>query len=169
MIHQYDKLTTLRSNSFTIDEMKKHIQPLVFTRSLCCVLLLAGLLLFSGCSEGKTDVSHEGHDATESPALTIKTDQMPDELAKGEEVFNNNCARCHGEQGSGTNQGPALVHKIYEPNHHADFAFQRAAAQGVRAHHWKFGNMPKIESVTPEDVTEIIRYIRWLQQQAGIF
>ncbi len=40
---------------------------------------------------------------------------------------------------------PRLVHKIYEPNHHADFAFQRAAAQGVKAHHWKFGNMPKIE------------------------
>ncbi|GJL61482.1 MAG: hypothetical protein NPIRA04_01360 [Nitrospirales bacterium] len=127
------------------------------------------LFLFSGCSEAKTDVSHEGHDASESPAVMIKTDQMPTELTKGEDLFNDNCARCHGPQGSGTNQGPALVHKIYEPNHHADFAFQRAAAQGVRAHHWKFGNMPKIESVTPEDVTEIIRYIRWLQQQAGIF
>ena len=55
----------------------------------------------------------------------------------------------------GTQQGPPLVHKIYEPSHHADFAFQRAAAQGVRAHHWKFGNMPKIESVTPDDVTHL--------------
>ena len=94
---------------------------------------------------------------------------MPPELTKGEELFNNNCARCHGQQGSGTDHGPPLVHKIYEPSHHADFAFQRAAAQGVRAHHWKFGNMPKIEGVTPPDVTEIIRYVRWLQQQAGIF
>jgi hypothetical protein len=61
------------------------------------------------------------------------------------------------------------VHKIYEPNHHADFAFQRAAAQGVKAHHWKFGDMPKIDGVTADDVTQIIGYIRRLQRQAGIF
>jgi hypothetical protein len=48
-------------------------------------------------------------------------------------------------------------------------AFQRAAAQGVRAHHWKFGNMPNIDGVVPEDVSQIIAYIRWLQRQAGIF
>jgi mono/diheme cytochrome c family protein len=93
----------------------------------------------------------------------------PNELKAGEAKFNANCARCHGERGVGTQQGPPLVHKIYEPNHHADVAFQRAAAMGVRAHHWQFGNMPKIEGVTPADVTEIIGYIRWLQKQAGIF
>jgi hypothetical protein len=48
-------------------------------------------------------------------------------------------------------------------------AFQRAAAKGVRAHHWKFGNMPKIDGVKPDEVTQIIGYIRWLQRQAGIF
>jgi hypothetical protein len=48
-------------------------------------------------------------------------------------------------------------------------AFQRAAAQGVRAHHWEFGNMPKIESVTPADVDQITQYVRWLQKQAGVY
>ena len=62
--------------------------------------------------------------------------------------FTANCAACHGSRGVGTKQGPPLVHKIYEPNHHADVAFQRAAENGVRAHHWEFGNMPKIEGVT---------------------
>ncbi len=94
---------------------------------------------------------------------------LPKDLENGEGLFNNNCARCHGERGSGTTQGPPLVHKIYEPSHHADFAFQRAAAQGVRAHHWKFGNMPKVEGIAEEEVAEVIRYVRWLQQQAGIF
>jgi hypothetical protein len=61
------------------------------------------------------------------------------------------------------------VHKIYESNHHGDAAFQRAAAQGVRAHHWNFGDMPKITSVTPADVDDIVKYIRTLQHQAGIF
>jgi mono/diheme cytochrome c family protein len=94
---------------------------------------------------------------------------VPEEFKMGEEQFNTNCSRCHGLEGKGTDQGPPLVHKIYEPNHHGDFAFQRAAAQGVRAHHWNFGNMPKIDGVTPEDVTEIITYVRWLQRQAGIY
>jgi mono/diheme cytochrome c family protein len=93
----------------------------------------------------------------------------PPELQAGEAKFNANCSACHGPQGTGSQQGPPLVHKIYEPNHHGDTAFQRAATFGVKAHHWEFGNMPKIESVTPTDVDQITQYVRWLQQQAGIF
>jgi hypothetical protein len=29
--------------------------------------------------------------------------------------------------------------------------------------------MPKIEGVSPDDVDQIVRYIRWLQRQAGIY
>ena len=94
---------------------------------------------------------------------------VPAEFKKGEAAFNVNCARCHGERGMGTAQGPPLVHKIYEPNHHGDAAFQRAAAMGVRAHHWQFGDMPKISTVTAAEVDDIIKYARWLQRQAGIF
>jgi mono/diheme cytochrome c family protein len=93
----------------------------------------------------------------------------PADVQVGEAKFNANCAACHGVRAGGTKQGPPLVHKIYEPNHHADVAFQRAAANGVRAHHWEFGNMPKIEGVTVEDVDHIIRYVRWLQREAGIY
>jgi mono/diheme cytochrome c family protein len=94
---------------------------------------------------------------------------VPAEFKQGEAAFNVNCARCHGERGTGTSQGPPFVHKIYEPNHHGDAAFQRAAAMGVRAHHWQFGDMPKISTVTPAEVDEIIKYVRWLQRQAGIY
>jgi len=93
---------------------------------------------------------------------------VPPELKAGEAKFNANCSACHGPQGTGTQQGPPLVHKIYEPNHHGDAAFLRAAEFGVKAHHWEFGNMPKIDAVTPGDVEQITRYVRWLQQQAGI-
>jgi mono/diheme cytochrome c family protein len=92
----------------------------------------------------------------------------PAEFQLGETKFSAHCAACHGPRAVGTAQGPPLVHKIYEPSHHADVAFQRAALNGVRAHHWDFGNMPKIEGVSPEDVDQIIKYIRWLQRQAGI-
>jgi mono/diheme cytochrome c family protein len=106
--------------------------------------------------------------ATNQPAQTAGP-AAPSDVQPGEAKFNAHCAACHGIRASGTNQGPPLVHKIYEPNHHADPAFQRAAANGVRAHHWEFGNMPKIDGVTPEDVDQITRYVRWLQKQAGIF
>ena len=93
---------------------------------------------------------------------------VPAELQTGEAKFNAHCAACHGPQATGTQQGPPLVHKIYEPNHHGDAAFLRAAEFGVKAHHWEFGNMPKIEAVSSADVEQIIQYVRWLQRQAGI-
>ena len=140
-------------------------------RNAIGLCVLSGCLaLFFGCSEPATEVSHEDHEATMSSSpVTEHQVAVPTQFVPGETLFDTHCARCHGAQGSGTKQGPPLVHKIYEPSHHADFAFQRAAAQGVRAHHWKFGDMPKIDAVTPEDVSLIIQYIRWLQQQAGIF
>ncbi len=124
-------------------------------------------LILIGCTENETTA--QGSSPTERAPAVVVQQSIPPELSEGETKFNSFCQPCHGPQGQGTNQGPPLVHKIYEPSHHADMAFQRAAAHGVRAHHWKFGNMPKIEGATPEDVTKIIGYIRWLQRQAGIF
>ncbi len=95
--------------------------------------------------------------------------KVPPALAKGEALFNTNCSVCHGIGARGTTQGPPFLDKVYEPNHHADTAFYLAAEMGVRAHHWKFGDMPKIPGVTRDDLTQIIAYIRWLQKQAGIF
>lgn len=102
------------------------------------------------------------------PTQAVERGPVPTEFQAGETTFNTNCAACHGKQAAGTDHGPPLVHKVYEPNHHGDQAFQLAAANGVRAHHWQFGNMPKIESVTPGDVDQIVKYVRWLQRQAGI-
>jgi mono/diheme cytochrome c family protein len=131
--------------------------------------LSLSLLMVLSCSEASQEGGSKSQTGTVGAAEDISSQAVPEELKTGEEKFNSFCSRCHGLQGKGTNHGPPLVHKIYEPNHHGDFAFQRAAAQGVRAHHWKFGNMPKIDGVTPEDVNEIIQYVRWLQRQAGIF
>ena len=87
----------------------------------------------------------------------------------GKRAFDATCAACHGANAAGQDGvAPPLVHKIYEPSHHGDDAFQRAAASGVRAHHWRFGNMPPVEGVTRGDVTMIIAYIRELQRANGI-
>lgn len=87
----------------------------------------------------------------------------------GRTIFNSSCKTCHGPNGEGqAGVAPPLIHKIYEPNHHGDEAFQRAVAQGVRSHHWRFGNMPPIEGLTRGDVKMILSYIRQLQIANGI-
>jgi mono/diheme cytochrome c family protein len=117
---------------------------------------LAALTLLAGC---------ESRPAVRSD---FEPGPAPAELAEGERLFNENCARCHGTLAAGSDAGPPLVHRVYEPSHHADVAFQRAVALGVPAHHWSFGNMPPIPGVDQPAVERIIGYVRWLQRQAGI-
>ena len=119
---------------------------------------LLGLVLLAACDSTQP---------TQPPQATA-SGPVPTEFQTGETTFNANCSICHGKQAAGTDHGPPLVHKVYEPNHHGDEAFKRAAANGVKAHHWEFGNMPKIDAVTPADVDQIVKYVRWLQRQAGI-
>lgn len=87
----------------------------------------------------------------------------------GERAFTTFCAACHGSNAAGLEGiAPPLVHRIYHPAHHSDEAFHIAARNGVRAHHWRFGNMPPIEGVTRAEVTTIIAFVRALQRANGI-
>ena len=90
-------------------------------------------------------------------------------LAKGRTLFLQNCMQCHGRGAQGSDKGPPLVHRFYEPNHHGDIAFYLAVERGVRQHHWSFGDMKPLPKVKREDVTLIVRYVRGLQKKAGIF
>ncbi|WP_298562227.1 cytochrome c [uncultured Aliiroseovarius sp.] len=108
--------------------------------------------------------------AAGAPMVTV---QLPAELSAkavmGKRAFDAVCADCHGTDAAGQ-QGiaPPLVHKIYEPSHHADMAFVLAAQRGVTAHHWGFGNMPPVDGLTRADVANIIAYVRELQRENGI-
>jgi cytochrome c553 len=87
--------------------------------------------------------------------------RLPAELSPeaqiGKRGFEAKCAACHGENAAGQNGvAPPLVHKIYEPNHHSDASFMLAAKNGVRSHHWNFGNMPPVEGLTQADVRYIV-------------
>jgi|TARA_R110000787_G_scaffold31181_7_gene82973 cytochrome c len=87
----------------------------------------------------------------------------------GKTTYEAVCSACHGPNGQGRKDiAPPLIHKIYEPGHHGDMAFVLAAKNGVRAHHWDFGNMPAVEGVTQADVLNVVAYIRRLQQENGI-
>ena len=88
--------------------------------------------------------------------------------AQGEPLFNQHCAGCHGKQAKGSNQGPPLIHKVYESSHHGDLSFYRAVKSGVQRHHWQFGNMAPVSGVTAEQTAHIIAYVRREQRKVGI-
>jgi hypothetical protein len=69
---------------------------------------------------------------------------------------------------AGSAVGPTLVHRVYQPGHHADVAFELAVRRGVPAHHWRFGDMPPQPAVAPTEIAQITRYVRELQRANGI-
>ena len=140
-----------------------------------------GLALLSGCSEPTNDVTgaQDRSASAPTPAVPEGTDapraefRIPPEdfqavPARGADLFAAHCASCHGTGALGSDQGPPLIHRIYEPSHHSDLAFYRAVALGVHQHHWDFGAMPPIPGVSGEDAAHIIAWIRREQRAAGI-
>ena len=104
-----------------------------------------------------------------APLVTVIVPDLSAAARRGETLYQQNCATCHGDNAAGRDGiGPPLVHKIYEPGHHADGAFYLAAQQGVRAHHWPFGDMPPVAGIALEDVEPIVAYVRELQRANGI-
>lgn len=117
------------------------------------VVALASGLALAGC----------GAAAGDDPSSAA-----PGDPSRGEQLFAANCAECHGDQALGTDQGPPLVHEYYVPSHHADESFQLAVQRGVAPHHWSFGAMPRVEGVEPDEVADIVAYVRGLQREAGL-
>ena len=128
---------------------------------LAAGISLAGYLYFGGFD-----------DATGSgpPIVSVSVPETLSARAQlGRKTYDANCAACHGGNASGQEGvAPPLVHIIYEPGHHGDESFQRAVARGVRAHHWRFGDMLPVAGLTRRDVAAIVAYIRELQRANGI-
>ncbi|WP_026481093.1 cytochrome c [Ahrensia sp. 13_GOM-1096m] len=104
-----------------------------------------------------------------APLANVNVPELSAVAETGQIAFEANCASCHGVNAAGQDGvAPPLVHKIYEPNHHGDASFLLAVKNGVRAHHWRFGNMPQIKSVEDEEVAQIVAYVRELQRANGI-
>lgn len=89
------------------------------------------------------------------------------DAAAGETLYQANCASCHGSDLRGTDRGPSHLSVVYEPSHHGDAAFLLAVRQGVREHHWDFGDMPPIDGLGDDDVAAITAYVRTVQEREG--
>ena len=126
------------------------------------------VVLLAGCSGGEED-SYSAADTSGAQTVPVEVPDLSDVASEGAELFTANCSECHGPTAGGSSQGPPLVHKIYEPGHHADFSFVRAVEVGSPQHHWNFGDMEPVPGLSPEDLDKVICYVRELQYANGIF
>ncbi|MFY0660006.1 MAG: cytochrome c [Shimia sp.] len=144
-------------------------KPLV----LAGVVLALGAVTFAALQFQPTPAQPVASPETTATTAMVAVTQPAahSELAQmGKRAFEATCAACHGENAAGQDGvAPPLVHKIYEPGHHSDMAFFMAVDNGVRAHHWAFGNMPPVAGLTKGDVKAIVAYVRELQRENGIF
>ncbi|AGA32779.1 cytochrome c [Thioalkalivibrio nitratireducens DSM 14787] len=141
---------------------------------------IVSIALLAGCSDPGTpgtDTAAAPEPQAQAPTGTppaqrtefrIPPETFEPDPAAGFSLFATHCAACHGPEALGTDQGPPLIHRIYEPSHHSDLAFYRAIALGVHQHHWEFGDMPPVPGVTGEGAAHIIAWIRTEQRAAGI-
>lgn len=88
--------------------------------------------------------------------------------ANGAAVYEQSCASCHGSDLRGTDRGPSHLSQVYEPGHHPDVAFRAAIAEGARAHHWRFGDMPPVGGLDDAEVAAVIAFIREQQELHGL-
>ena len=141
--------------------------------SLLAVAIAAALAVGLWWGGGDTELTASETTETLPAGAAMIEVAVPETLSEnakiGKAAFEAKCAVCHGVNAAGQDGlAPPLVHKIYEPSHHGDAAFLLAAKNGVRAHHWRFGNMPPVEGVTDGDVKMIVAYVRELQRANGI-
>ncbi len=89
-------------------------------------------------------------------------------IVQGKNSYQSNCMECHGDNLLGSAKGPSLLDDVYKPSHHADLSFYYAVKNGVKQHHWRFGDMPMITRLSPERVKDIITYVRQQQRLSNI-
>ena len=127
------------------------------------------LIAFFVLGGGAIIVSKIINPSSGSVIVDVKVPQLSQQANQGKKNFDENCAQCHGENASGSENGPPLVHNIYNPGHHGDMAFQLAAKRGVQRHHWNFGNMPQQPQINERQMESVVFYVRELQMANGIF
>lgn len=121
------------------------------------VLGIIGIVVIAMFNRGSSGTS----------SVNVEVPELSASAQRGYRAFERNCVQCHGTHASGTDKGPPLVHRIYEPSHHGDAAIRRAVRLGVQPHHWRFGSMPKVDT-SDRELNAIITYIRELQRANGI-
>ncbi|MBC7281985.1 cytochrome c [Hoeflea sp.] len=133
-------------------------------------VLIAVVVVLAGGLIWKMNGAPEQPDSSPRvPLVSVTVPALSETAEAGKAVFDAKCAKCHGANAAGQDGiAPPLVHRIYEPGHHGDASFYLAARNGVRAHHWPFGDMPPVEGIDDMGIERIVTYVRELQRANGI-
>ena len=143
--------------------MKKFLLPAGIAAAVIAVVFV---VIGGGCGGDSTADGAPRDPMTGKTEFDIPT-QDPQLVAEGEILYKASCAACHGSDLLGTAVGSPHLSVIYNPEHHGDGSFALAVINGVKAHHFEFGDMPPIPTVTEDDFTRILAYIRETQRTEG--
>ena len=121
------------------------------------LVVVIGVVIFGGGDNASTSGEPDNGIAVQDPDL----------VAIGQPLYQGNCSSCHGSDLRGTDLGPSHLSVVYEPNHHGDGAFILAARNGVRQHHWPYGDMAPVPGLDDSDLEAIIAYVRENQREFG--
>jgi mono/diheme cytochrome c family protein len=95
-----------------------------------------------------------------APKATL---EVPEPYKKGQQYFHKVCSNCHGSDAMGKHtQAPRLIDEEYLANNFSDADITETILDGT-------DKMPsQKKNVTPDEITEIIKYLRYSQKAAGL-
>lgn len=91
------------------------------------------------------------------------TKEVPGEFKPGQKIFHKVCSNCHGSDAMGKHtEAPRLIDVEYIQENFSDDEIFQTAIEGVN-------KMPSQRSkVSDDELKEIIKYLRYSQQAAGL-
>lgn len=121
------------------------------------LLIVSALLVISGCNKPANESVNNAPGTTPSKPVATAT---PDPFAATRATFTKNCARCHGENGTG---GLKTVDgkKLKVPNLTAGHALRHFDDDFIKQISKGGDGMPAFkEKLTPEEINELVHLIR---------
>ena len=95
-----------------------------------------------------------------APKATL---EVPEAYKKGQQAFHKICSNCHGSDAMGKNtKAPRLIDAEYLANNFSDEDLRDTILNGTDK------MPPQKKNVTPEEIVEIIKYLRYSQKTAGL-
>ena len=89
--------------------------------------------------------------------------EVPEAYKKGQNIFHKICSNCHGSDGMGKHtKAPKLIDEEYLSPNFTDDDISETIINGTDK------MPPQKKNVSTEEITEIIKYLRYSQKAAGL-
>ena len=89
--------------------------------------------------------------------------EVPEAYKNGQNVFHKICSNCHGSDGMGKHtKAPRLIDEEYLAPNFTDDDIRETILNGTNK------MPPQKKNVSAEEITEIIKYLRYSQKAAGL-